>query len=257
MLTQLSYANSNYSNHSALLANQKRRSKNLFLSAMTEESFERIKQYLEYVPIKLSKITQQADEPIQYVYFPENAVIFAVNYLENGSSVETGIIGREGLAGISAILSNGELSRETYIRIGGGCLRLNAQIFRAELNRSDCLRHLAMMFVNGYISQIFHKVLCRAYHRLEARTAKWLLMVHDRVDGDQIQVTQDFIAEVLGSPRPGITMTAIKLKQNGLIDYTRGVITILDKKGLEKIACECYQLVNEDYADYHNRCSIL
>jgi CRP-like cAMP-binding protein len=226
------------------------RSRNHFLSSLPEEDYQRLKPHLESVEMEISEFVHAPYEPISYLYFPEKAVVSVVTFLEDGSSIETGIIGNEGVAGIGAILAEDVSPREASIQVADGLLKIKAENFKAEFERSHSLRRLSLRFVFAFIAQISQNVACVQRHRIDKRLARWLLMVQDRVEADELIITQEFIAQMLGVHRPGVTESAIKLQEQRLIRYTRGRVTILDRKGLENIACECYGAIKEAYDKY-------
>jgi CRP-like cAMP-binding protein len=224
--------------------------KNLFLSALPESELKRIEPFLERIDMKLGTVVHEPEAAYSYVYFPETAVISIVTCLEDGSNIETGIIGKEGVAGVTVILSDQASPRESTIQVAGSCLRLKADIFKKEFARNEELSRLSLRFVFAFIAQISQNAACVNKHRIEARLARWLLMLDDRVEGKEIRITQEFIAQMLGAHRPSVTECAIKLQEKGLIQYMRGVIKILDRPGLEKATCECYKVVKDSYGKY-------
>jgi len=239
--------------HSANLSTRQQtvpRSKNLFLAALPAEEFERLKPHLEHVDLKLGDIIHRSDELIRYVYFPEHSVISIVTYLEEGTTIETGIVGREGLAGISVILSDDVSPREATVQVSDGAWRMKAQTFKTEFERGGAINRLALRFVYAFIAQISQNAACSHYHQIEARLARWLLTLQDRVESDELRITQEYISQMLGVQRPTVTNSAIRLQEQGLIRYARGRITILDRQGLENTTCECYQAIKEAYNKY-------
>ncbi len=228
------------------------RSKNFFLSSLPEEDYERLEPFLEYVQMGISDFVHQPNEPIDYIYFPENAVVSTVTFLKDGSSSETGIVGKEGVSGIIAVLADDVSPREATVQLADGLLRLDAEKYKEEFRRGGALQRLSLRFVFAFMSQLSQNVACVNHHRIEARLARWLLMIHDRIEGNDLEITQEFIAQMLGVKRTGVSENAGKLQEQGLIEYARGRITILDRQGLETVTCECYQVIKEAYDNYLN-----
>jgi CRP-like cAMP-binding protein len=227
-----------------------RRSGNLFLSALSEENFKSFKQHLELLEMKLGDIIHKPNEPVRHVYFPEDAIVSIVTYLEDGSNIETGIIGNEGIAGIGIILSDDISPRESVIQVAGKCLKVKAEIFKDFFEQGGEFNRLALRFVYAFIAQISQNAACNNRHRVETRLARWLLSIHDRVEGNEINSTQEFIAQMLGTNRPTVSESASKLQDRGLIKYSRGQIEIIDRKRLEQVSCECYRAIKDAYDKY-------
>ena len=228
------------------------RSENLFLSSLPEEEYRRLKPHLERLQAELGNVVYRPNEPTQHVYFPENAIISIVTFLEDGSNIETGIVGNEGICGIGVILSDDVSPREATVQLPGSCQRMKAETFKEEFGRGGKVNRLALRYIYAFIAQISQNAACNNHHRIEARLARWLLSLHDRTDGDELRITQEFIAQMLGVHRPSVSENAVKLQERGLIKYVRGRIKILDREGLEQIACECYPTIKEAYERYLN-----
>lgn len=228
------------------------RSKNFFLESLPEENYNRLKPHLECLDGKLGRVLHEPNEPIQYVYFPETAVVSIVTFLEDGSNVETGIVGNEGIVGVGIILSDDVSPRQDTVQVEGTCLKMKAQVFKEEFGRGGELNRLALRYVFAFISQISQNAACNNRHRIDTRLARWLLSLHDRVEGDELRITQEFIAQMLGVHRPSVSENAVKLQEQGLIKYVRGRVEILDRKGLEGIACECYREIKRANDKYLN-----
>lgn len=207
---------------------------------MSETVFERIKPHLELKEFCLGEVIYLPDEKIDYVYFPENIVASVVTTLENGSSIETGIVGKDGVIGAEVILNDAAARREVNIQLAGRGFRMKTEVFKAEFERCGLFRKQVLFFIGSYISQISQNSACLSFHAIEQRLSRWLLMFDDRARTDELKLTQEFIALMLGVHRPSVSKSANKLQQKGLISYNRGKIVILDRKGLEDCSCECY-----------------
>ncbi|MBA3633893.1 MAG: Crp/Fnr family transcriptional regulator [Acidobacteria bacterium] len=198
------------------------------------------------------QLLYQPWKKIQYIYFPETSVISTVTMLENGSGVESGIIGREGVLGASIIFAKDVSASEAVIQLDGEGLRMEALTFKDIFEENKDFRKMILFYVYAFIVQISQNAVCLCYHHLEKRLARWLLMLDDRSDGNKLFLTQDFIAQMLGVHRPSISKNANKLQNLELISYNRGSIKILDRDGLEKLACECYKVINNAFSGYTN-----
>lgn len=215
-------------------------SQNLFLKSLPGEKYERLLPGLELTRFAIAEKVYLPDETIKYVYFPNNMVASVVTDLENGSTIETGIIGKDGIIGIEIVLSAGRATREVNIQLAGDCFRLKSEIFKAAFENDAFIREQVLRYVGSYISQISQNSACLLFHEIGQRLCRWLLMFHDRSTNDELKLTQEFIALMLGVHRPSVSKNAKKLQQKGFIRYNRGKITVLDRKGLEEYSCECY-----------------
>ena len=188
-----------------------------------------------------------AEQRIEAVFFMESGMTSTVAQLDDGQPVEVGIIGREGMVGLPLVLGVESTFHENFAQMAGTALRMNAGAFRRELASNDPLRTRLLCYVEAHQAQISQTAACNGRHDLEQRLARWLLMVHDRIDEDELPLTQEFIATMLGVHRPSVSVTAGILQSAGLIRYVNGRITILDRKGLEAASCECYWAVRRRF----------
>ncbi|MDQ4121443.1 MAG: Crp/Fnr family transcriptional regulator [Acidobacteriota bacterium] len=225
-------------------------SKNLFLSALSAEELKKISPHLETVKLEYRQVLHRSGERYDYVYFPEDSIVSIVNTFEDGSSIEAGMIGKEGIVGISVILSDGVSPRQTTVQQSGAALRIKTEAFKATFNESSELRALALKYVYAFYSQVSQNTACNRYHSLDGRLAKWLLMCHDRSETGELMLTQDFMAQMLGVHRPGVTLAAMALQEKELINYVRGNIKITDKAGLEALTCDCYRIIRASEQQY-------
>jgi CRP-like cAMP-binding protein len=230
--------------------------RNHFLARLPEDEYKQLLPDLEQVKMEIGDPIQEPYEPIEYVYFPINCVISQVTALDDGFSVEAGVIGREGCSGIELTLLNKTSPRSTHIQLPGHSLRIKSDKFIAALEQSTALDRLMRRLTFAYLTQVAQVVACNSHHNIETRLARWLLMCHDRTDGNELRITQDFISQMLGVHRPGVSIGIIALKNAGLVNNQRGVIIIENRAGLEEIVCECYDAINREYNKYldsHNR----
>ncbi len=222
--------------------------RNRILGALETEEFERLSQQLEYVELRLGTVLYDADEPIRHAYFPLSGTVSIVTVLEDGMAVEAGVIGNEGMAGISLVLGyTTEVNRRAMIQIPGSGLRIKAEALTEESNRSRSLRDLLLRYLHAFITQISQTAACNRIHRVDERLARWLLSMQDRMASDELHLTQELIAEMLGVRRAGVSVAATRLQEKGLITYKRGHIQILDRQRLEAASCECYETVKREY----------
>lgn len=219
--------------------------KNLILHSLPTESCQKIFPHLEIVKMALGQVIYHPNEKITHVYFPETSVISVVTYLENGNCVETGIIGNDSLSGTETILADDLFPREAMVQLEGIGRRMPTKEFKCFFDSDKLFAKLVMRCVYSFIGQISQNPACLCYHGIEKRLARWLLMLHDRADSDELKLTQEFIAVMLGVHRPSVTKFAIKLQEQGLINYNRGKIKILDRAGLLEISCECYEAIRQ------------
>lgn len=221
---------------------------NLILGALPGEEYARLSSQLEFVELPLGLTLYDLEEPIRHAYFPLSGTVSLVTVLRDGNSVEAGVIGNEGIVGIPLVLGTEvELNRRAQVQIAGSALRLKASVLQKEFKGSEPLRSLLLRYLQAFITQISQTVACNRMHKLEDRLARWLLSCQDRLGSDELQLTQEFIAEMLGVRRAGVSVAATQLQERGLIRHKRGHIQILDRSGLEAVSCECYATVHREY----------
>ena len=228
------------------------RNKNLILNALPDEIYEKVKPNLVTVEMPLGKVIYRPDEPINHAYFPETSVISVVTYLENGNCVETGIIGNDGVSGTETVLDQDSSPREAMVQLAGDGYRMKVEKFRELFSSEEIFKKLVLHYVYNFIAQISQNPACLCYHRVEQRLARWLLSFEDRAASNELGLTQEYIAVMLGVHRPSVSKSAAKLQERGLINYNRGKIKILDRPGLEKTACECYEVIRR-FSEILNR----
>ncbi len=224
-------------------------SRNHILAALPRDEYERLAPHLEPVTLELSQVLFMPDDEISYVYFPLTTIISLLTDLEDGTGMEVGLVGREGMVGISAILGGTETKVAT-VQGTGEAMRLSADRLREEFRRGGALQPPLLRYTHALMTQISQSVVCNARHGIEGRFARWLLMYQDRMDGDEFELTHEFMANMLGVRRAGISEIANSLQERGLIQYQRGHIRILDRKGLKDLTCECYGVVKEKFDDF-------
>ena len=220
---------------------------NNILSSLPVEALERLRPHFEQMSLAHGFRVIVPDEPIRHVYFPLTCLLSLVTRMENGSAVESGTIGREGMSGIPVILKATMTTMETLVQVPGEAIRVKAEVVREEYERGGVLHDLLNRYLHIIVVNGSQSAACNALHRVEARFCRWLLMSSDGVGSDRLNLTQEFLATMLGVRRPGVSQAAGVLQEAGLITYNRGLIQILDRAGLERAVCECYRMAKEEY----------
>ncbi|PYS89646.1 MAG: Crp/Fnr family transcriptional regulator [Acidobacteria bacterium] len=220
---------------------------NHILATLSPEDYERIAPHLEPVNLPQGQTLYQAGEPIKHVYFPTNSMVSLVSQMSDGANVEVGIIGFEGMVGLSCLLGVDESPYEAIVQIQDGALRMSAQTIKREFKRGGALHDLLLRYTQSLLLMTSQVAACNRVHGIGERLARWLLMSYDRCVYADLPLTHEFIATMLGVRRAGVTEAASILQTEGLITYHRGHITIKDKQGLEEFACECYQIIKTEF----------
>jgi CRP-like cAMP-binding protein len=187
------------------------------------------------------------DGKLKYAYFVEQGIASVVVTVNNGDTVEVGVIGNDGVVGLPALLGTPPAPGRTFIQIEGSGYRIDAQILKDEFERPGELRRYLQRYVQGFLVQTAQTAACNRLHNIEERLARWLLTCRDRMESDQLLLTHDFLGQMLGAPRTTVTLAAGLLHRAGLIDYSRGVVMVRDRARLEKTACECYRIVRDEF----------
>jgi CRP-like cAMP-binding protein len=189
----------------------------------------------------------EAGGPVKYVYFPIKALISLVNQMKDGSTVEVGIVGRGGMSGITAMMGEETSTERAIVQIPDGGMRTTLAVIKEEFNRGGALQNILLRYMRTHLKQVAQTAACNAIHTTEKRLARWLLMCREHVGTNEIRITQEFISEMLATRRATVSLAASALQIEGLIEYRRGFIRILDLKGLEDYSCECYKVVKDEY----------
>ncbi|OUL36517.1 Crp/Fnr family transcriptional regulator [Nostoc sp. T09] len=220
---------------------------NRLLAKLAPDELKRLHPHLEIVSLSLGQVLILPNEPISFVYFPINSLLSAVTVMEDGSTVEAGCIGREGMAGVSILLDTNTTPMQILAQIPGQAVRVKASIIKQAFDTGGSLQKLLHRYIHTFIVLTSQSTACNRLHHIEARLSRWLLMSSDGIDSDSLALTQEFMSTMLGVRRSGVSETASKLQSRGLISYHRGQIQIVDRKSLEKTACECYGVVKAEY----------
>ena len=222
--------------------------RNHLLAALPPEILSALVPKLAAVDLPQRQILHAAEAPIEAIYFPEDGMVSLVAGLEEGGQGEVGVIGREGMVGLPLVMGVEDAFIEAMVQLPGTALSMAAGAFRRELDESAPLKALLLRYNEAVHAQVSQTAACNGRHALEPRLARWLLMAHDRFDGDELPLTQEFLALMLGVQRPSVTITAGLLQRAGLLRYANGLITVLDRAGLEAASCECYRVVQRRFA---------
>jgi len=209
-------------------------SSNRILSRLSREDLALLEPHLEAVDLPARKSLEKRKKRIEHVYFIESGFASVVANGTSKPSIEVGIIGREGMTGLAVVLGHDRAQHDTFIQLRGKGMRMTVDSFREAQDRSVSLHHELLRYANAFLMQTTTTALANGRSKVEERLARWLLMAHDRVDGDELPLTHEFLGMMLGSPRPGVTLAVQALEKEGLIDARRARITILDRKAMEK-----------------------
>lgn len=220
---------------------------NRLLNLLTPADYTRLHGHLERQPLAYRQSLYAADAKIDTIYFIETGVGSLVNTMANGQAAEVGTIGNEGLVGVPVVLGDDRAPTAVYIQVPGEGLAMNAAVFRKELARSETMQVVMHHYVHALFNQVAQSAACNHFHSLEQRCCRWLLMTRDRMGADNFLLTQEFLAMMLGVQRPGVSIAAGALQRAGLITYTRGNVTILDRQELKKRSCECYAVSKKEF----------
>ena len=201
---------------------------------------------MKYVTLALGQVIYECGERIDYVYFPTTCVVSLLYTMHDGSTAEMALTGNDGVVGIALILGGGYIPHRAVTLIGGHALKMPARVVQEEFRRGGSFQSILLRYTQALITQISQTAVCNRLHSLEQRLCRWLLLCHDRLNGSEIPMTQEFIANMLGGRRESVTVAAGRLQDAGLIHYSRGHIKILDREGIEAMVCECYKIVDDE-----------
>jgi CRP-like cAMP-binding protein len=219
---------------------------NHLLAALPAADYERLLPALELVPLRLGWAIYEAGGRLGYVYFPTNGIVSLLYVMENGASAGTAITGSEGCIGIASIMGGDSTPIRTIVQSAGFAYRLKAEVVKKEFERGGPLQHLLLRYTQALLTQIAQTAACNRHHLLEQQLCRLLLLCLDRLSSSELTMTQELIAYMLGVRREGVTAAASKLQKDGLIDYRRGHITVIDRPKLETRVCECYAVVKRE-----------
>jgi CRP-like cAMP-binding protein len=221
--------------------------RNQLLGALEPASRKRIIAHLEPVKLKLGAVVCEAGGLLKHAYFPQGSVLSLLTVLENGSAIETANIGREGAFGLFAAMYSRVSFNRCIVQLEGHMARCPIELLQTEFRNSEHVRNLFVSYSETLLSQVQQTVACNAMHTTEERMCRWLLMMHDRAEGELLTYTHEFLANILGANRKSVTLAAQSMQNAGLISYRRGRIQVLDRRGLESASCECYAIVRKRF----------
>ncbi len=224
-----------------------RSTRNTILNSLPEEDYRRLLPHLEPVELPHGRFIYRPDEPIKHVYFPNDSMVSVIATTPEGHSAEVGVIGYEGIVGVDVLMGVDSTNNESIVQLADGAMRITADFLKEEFKQGGAFHDLSLRFMHNLMAQISQTALCNRLHTVEERLSRWLLMCHDRSTNDEIRLTQEFLAIMLGTQRATVTVAAINLQSAGFIKYSRGIITIIDRTGLEGFSCECYKIVKRAY----------
>jgi CRP-like cAMP-binding protein len=220
---------------------------NHLLGALPASDYERVASHLELMPMNLGDVLYESGAKLRYVYFPTTCIISLLYVMEDGASAEIAIVGNEGILGISLFMGGNTTPSRAIVQSAGHAFRLRADLLRNEFERYGPTMHLLLRYTQALITQMAQTAVCNRHHSVDQQLCRWLLLSLDRLASNELSMTQELIANMLGVRREGVTESAGKLQDAGLIRYQRGRITVLDRPGLEARSCECYQVVKTEF----------
>lgn len=220
---------------------------NWLLAALSDREYEHLIPHMELVSLSRHQILYDAGEEISHVYFPNQALVSLVSIMTDGAIVEVGMVGKEGMAGMSVCWGGNTMIHQAMVQIPGTAMRMKAEQLLTQFNRGGALHSLLLRYTQALYAHTAQTAACNRLHTLEERFARWLLTVRDRIQSNELPLTQEFISHMLGTRRSGVTIAASTFQQAGMIRYSRGKITILNQENLESSACECYKVIKDEF----------
>ena len=220
---------------------------NHLLDTLSADEYERLFPLLEWVPMPLGEVLYESGSELHYAYFPIDCIVSLLYVLENGASAEIAVVGNEGIIGVAIFMGGGTMPNRAVVQSAGYAYRLRATMLKQEISRNRSLIRLLLRYTQALITQMAQTAVCNRHHSVDQQLCRWLLLNLDRLPSNELIMTQELIANMLGVRREGVTEAAKKLQLAGLIDYRRGHITVLDRPGLEAKVCECYQVVKTEF----------
>jgi CRP-like cAMP-binding protein len=220
---------------------------NHLLNVLPAVEYERLLPNLELVAMPLGDVLYESGGELRHVYFPTTCIVSLLYVMENGASAEIAVVGNEGIIGVALFMGGGTMPNRAVVQSAGHAYRLRGAVMQQEFDRYGVLLHLLLRYTQALITQMAQTAVCNRHHSLDQQLCRWLLLSLDRLAGDELIMTQELIANMLGVRREGVTEAAGKLQRAGLIEYRRGHIKVLDREGLEARVCECYQVVKAEF----------
>ncbi|HEX9180154.1 MAG TPA: Crp/Fnr family transcriptional regulator [Burkholderiales bacterium] len=220
---------------------------NHLLAALPADDYARLLAHLELVPLPLGEALYESGSELRYVYFPTTSIVSLLYVMIDGASAEIAVVGNEGIIGVALFMGGETMPNRAVVQSAGHAYRLKGQILKQEFSRSGVLQHLLLRYTQALLTQMAQTAVCNRHHSLDQQLCRWLLLSLDRLPSNELVMTQELIANMLGVRREGVTEAAGNVQSAGLIEYQRGRITVLDRAGLEARACECYAVVKKEF----------
>jgi len=220
---------------------------NRLLAALPPEEYQRLAPQLQQVSFSLGQVVYEFGGKLDYVFFPTDSIVSLLYTMENGTSAEMGLTGNDGVVGIALFMGGGTMPNRAVVQSAGSAIRMKAKILQDEFALGGKFQQLLLRYTQALITQISQTAVCNRLHSLEQQLCRWLLLSHDRIRSDELVMTQELIADMLGVRREGVTVAAGRLQDSGAISYVRGRITILNREKLEDTVCECYRVVKNEF----------
>jgi len=220
---------------------------NRLLAALPPEEYERLAPQLQQVSFSLGQVVYEFGGQLDYVFFPTDSIVSLLYTMENGTSAEMGLTGNDGVVGIALFMGGGTMPNRAVVQSAGSAIRMKAKALQDEFALGGKFQQLLLRYTQALITQISQTAVCNRLHSVEQQLCRWLLLSHDRIQSDELVMTQELIADMLGVRREGVTVAAGHLQDSGAISYVRGHITILDREKLEETVCECYRVVKDEF----------
>ena len=223
---------------------------NRLLATLPKKDYQRLLPELDQVTLTFADILYEPGQRIRHIYFPNDAIVSLLSEVSTSATLEVGMVGNEGMTGVPVFLGVSESRNRAVVQGAGTAMRMKAAGLRRKANGDGSLHRLLRRYTQSLLTQVSQSAVCNRFHLVDARLARWLLMTHDRLGTDQFRLTQEFMSNMLGVRREGVTVAASALQRNKLISYSRGIIKILDRARLESVACECYRVVKDESDSY-------
>jgi CRP-like cAMP-binding protein len=220
---------------------------NHLLAVLPRSESDRLLPHMEAVTLPLGDALYESGDRLNHVYFPTTAIVSLLSVMENGASAEIAVVGNEGIVGIALFMGGETMPSRAVVQSMGEAYRLNGKVLKQEFNRAGALQHLLLRYTLAMLTQMAQTAVCNRHHSVDQQLCRWLLLSMDRLPANKLSMTQELIANMLGVRREGVTEAAGKLQTAGLIHYSRGRITVLDRPGLEARVCECYNVVQQEF----------